>query len=459
MKELNDLYEKYKYPVPRYTSYPPATQFKDGYIADSYKSAIIQSNQHKPQNISVYVHIPFCKKLCHYCGCNSLLMKDDDRVGEYIEAVKTEINNVFALIDKSRKLSQIHFGGGTPNAIDHHYLGEIVNLIRSKVDSIEFPEIAIETNPAYLDYDYIQNLLDIGFNRFSFGIQDFNLEVLKYANRDSTVLPMADIFKFIKDRNPKASINLDFIYGLPGQTTESFLETMKTAAELKPDRLVTFSYAHVPWVNKNQIYLEKIGLPDPHEKMEMFAQSYELLKSFNYKPLGLDHFVLETDELYESIENYEVHRNFQGYCTRRTTGQVYGFGCSSISQLEMNYVQNVKMPDDYINLINQTGFAVWKGYDLSNEELIIRDTINYFMCNNLLDFDRISEMTNKSIDEILNVITFNPNKFDEFEQDGLIERKDGKIYVTEYGVIFIRNIAASLDPNFEEKENQYSRSV
>lgn len=462
MKEqlnLKMLNAKYNYPVPRYTSYPPANKFTDSISSDEYIELIEISNKWAPENISIYVHIPFCNKLCHYCGCNSMLMKSDDPVKEYVEALQLEIKLAGKHIDKSRKLSQIHFGGGTPNAINVEYLANIVQTLRDEFEFIDNPEIAIECNPAYLEYDYLDKLIEIGFNRFSFGVQDFNSKVLEYINRDASKIPLNELMGYIKKVNPKISINLDFIYGLPGQTVESFIETIENAISLRPDRLVTFSYAHVPWVNENQKQLEIIGLPSSDDKIEMFEQSYRLLQESAYSPIGLDHYVVEGDELYEAALSKELHRNFQGYCTRRTTGQVYAFGVSSITQLEKAYVQNSKLVGEYIQTVRSGSLPVKKCYKVSDEQLVIREIINELMCNKNFNLSKSSQNLGVEIEKIKSILKYKKENFDIFAKDGIINGEGEDFTVVDTGILFVRNIAAALDPAFEIKEGNYSKSV
>ena len=465
MKELKNLYRKYSNPVPRYTSYPPANHFADGINSDEYQQILTESNNWKPQNISTYIHIPFCKKMCHYCGCNMVLMKRKDPVCEYVDAILTEIKMVSQNIDKSRKLSQIHFGGGTPNAIESKELRRIVDALRNEFEFIDNAEIAIECNPAYLTHEYIDDLIDTGFNRISLGIQDFDEQVLKNSNREHSAIPLEELFSYLRSKKSDISINLDFIYGLPGQTVESFLATMEKAAELKPERLVTFSYAHVPWVNPKQKYLEKLGLPEPEDKIDMFTTTYEMLQTKGFLPIGMDHFVAPDDELHQAAVGKDLHRNFQGYCTRRTTGQVYAFGVSSITQLEKAYIQNVKTTDEYIETIEKGNLPVKKWYRLTEDEIVIREVINYLMCNKAVNWERICEnlqfqsIENADIPKIKEILNYDKDKLTTFVDDGIIEFEGENFTVQGLGILFIRNVAAALDPKFEVKEGHYSKSV
>lgn len=459
MKDISVLLEKYNSPVPRYTSYPPANYFTDNYSAEDYVTSVIESNHCQPRNISFYIHIPFCKRLCFFCGCNALPLMKDSPIRDYIDAVKSEIKLVSQYIDKSRLLSQIHFGGGTPNAIDIGYLSEITELIFSEFKPIENAEIAIECNPAFLDKEYAQELNKAGFNRYSLGIQDFNHNILKSVNREIPEIPISEIMAFLRDGNNKAMINLDFIYGLPGQTVYSFLKVMEEAVSLKPERLVTFSYAHVPWVNKAQKALEKTGLPNPLEKIEMFFSSYKMLKSNGYNPIGLDHYVLVQDELFKAFTEHKLHRNFQGYCTRETTGQVYAFGVSSISQLEKHYAQNNKSIPDYIESIKNLKLPIVKGYNLNQNEIIVREVINELMCNKKIDFGKLSQRLNITVNEIKSNLILDNDVLDNFAKDGIIELIENQITMTEEGILFIRNVAASLDPLLKKQSNSFSKSV
>ncbi|MFB6319441.1 oxygen-independent coproporphyrinogen III oxidase [Saccharicrinis sp. FJH54] len=459
MKEISELIEKYNAPVPRYTSYPPANFFNDAVGETEYVKMIEQSDADKSNLIAFYIHVPFCKKICFYCGCNACTIRNDDAVDDYFTTLHKEIDNIIARLDKNRKISQIHFGGGTPNAVDVSYLTAITGKLLRQFQTIEKPEIAIECNPAYLDNSYIQKLVAAGFNRFSLGIQDFDTEVLKTVNRQPSAVPVEDLVTYIKSLSPGISVNLDFIYGLPGQTVESFTETIRKAAAIRPDRLVTFSYAHVPWMKKHQQILEKKGLPGPGEKMDMFLGSRDILLEAGYKAIGLDHYVLPEDELNTALENNMLHRNFQGYCTKRTTGQVYAFGVSAISQLENGYTQNVKEIKQYKELIENGKLPVEKGYELTDNEAIVRDVITQVMCNDAFDMNAFSAQHGISPDQFLEITGFKEERLSEMISDGLIQYGDHRLQVNESGKLFIRNLAVLFDPAYKSKPMQYSKTV
>lgn len=452
-----ELLNKYSIPVPRYTSYPPANFFNESFTADSYKEAIIESNEQNPQHISIYIHIPFCYHMCYYCGCNSQLLKDKNVVKEYIEALKKEIRMVLPLLDHSRKISQIHYGGGTPTSQPVSVLKEINRIILSEFECIENPEIAIECHPGYLDENYWNDLIDAGFNRISIGIQDFNEEVLKASARKPSRMVIEDIIHILRSKG--ISVNMDFIYGLPLQTTESFAETINKAISLKPDRIVTFSYAHVPWVNELQKNLEKIGLPSVSTKNEIYETAKKLLIEAGYKTIGLDHFVLANDELYEALQTKSLHRNFQGYCTRHTTGQVYAFGNTGISQLSTAYSQNAKDLNTYISSVNEGKYPITKGYILNKEEQITREVIASLMCNYTVSWSDIANRMNMSEKEVRNALNYNKEQLFDFQKDGIIEFSEDYITVLPEAAPFVRNVAASLDKLMVNNEKRYSKSV
>ncbi|HEX2920787.1 MAG TPA: oxygen-independent coproporphyrinogen III oxidase [Bacteroidales bacterium] len=459
MQISEELLNKYNVPVPRYTSYPPANHFIEGFTPEDHIRMIVESNARKSQNVAIYIHIPFCKRICYYCGCNSCATGNGNLVKPYIEALKKEIRLASQYIDKTRKISQVHYGGGTPNSVDLSFIEEINELIFNEFDLIENPEIAIECNPEFLDFTNIDRLLKARFNRFSLGIQDFNETVLRNVNRSLSKIHPSELFVYIKKSSPGTGVNFDFIYGLPGQTAATFTETIEKAADIKPDRLVTFSYAHVPWLKKHQLILEKKGLPEAGEKMNMFLKSYNLLISRGYKPLGLDHFVLPEDDLYKAYIQNQLHRNFQGYCTRRTTGQVYAFGVTAISQFESGYIQNSKDIPQYIDSIEKGVLPVEKGYEITNDQKIARELINKLMCNKTIRFSEIAESLNVGSDDLKNAVNFDENRLYEFIDDGLLQYSGDEIDVTENGTMFIRNIAAVFDKEYQEQNRKYSKTV
>lgn len=453
-----NLIEKYNVPVPRYTSYPPANFFSSEYSEEEYRKAVALSNTEEPQNISIYLHIPFCPVLCHYCGCNTHITRNELLKENYLLALKNEIDLLKPLLDGSRKVSQIHWGGGTPNSLRADQIEDIMMFIRKRFRFIDHPEIAIECNPAHLDHAYVDKLLNLGFNRISLGIQDFSEQVLKTVNREIPVIPAREFVAQIKSSG-MAKVNLDFIYGLPLQTVDSFRQTMEKAVDLQPDRLVTFSYAHVPNIKKSQKILEKAGLTPPSEKIRMFENTYRMMKNAGYVPIGLDHFAREEDELSLALKNRSLHRNFQGYCTRETTGQVYAFGSTGISQLENGYAQNAKNVGRYMELVNQGKLTTEKGYSLSLEQKVIRHIITEIMCNQFISWEETSEKFCLSESEIKNITAYDEPMLKEFLDDQLLTITRDAVTITELGRFFVRNIAASFDPGLSKSAKTFSKAL
>jgi len=458
MQIRKELILKYNTAGPRYTSYPPANHFHDGITVENYQNAIVGSNTEYPRNISLYVHIPFCPRLCHFCGCTTSASRNVDLFRIYIDAVKKEINQVADLLDPERLVTQIHWGGGTPNAIPLFMVAEVMDLFRTRFTIAEHAEIAMECSPANLELDHVDLLASMGFNRLSLGIQDFDDQVLKLVNREPSKYPVPDIYKRMKKTGFKG-LNLDLIYGLPGQTLQGFSRSIEKVIEISPDRLVTFSYAHVPWVKSAQKILEEIGIPSAEEKLVLMETGFGKLTDSGYMPIGMDHYAKSGDDLYKALINKKLHRNFQGYCTRETTGQVYGFGSSSISQLEGGYYQNTKSIKQYIDRIQNTGWAVDRGYQVNENEKIIRTLINEVMCNLFVDFEEIGIQYGMDAAGVKQIVAFDPGKLRPFLEDELLEINGNKIRINPDGSMVVRNIAMIFDPQLSVTQNQYSKTI
>ncbi len=453
-----DIFKKYNRPGPRYTSYPPATFFQGGFTPAQYIEQIEISNHDKPQNISFYVHIPFCNRLCHFCGCTTGISQKEDVIRRYIDAIIKEIKTVSQYLDTNRKVSQIHWGGGTPNAINMGYIEEIMQVFHERFNFIEKPEIAVECHPGELDFKDIDRLAAAGFNRISLGVQDFDPAILKIVNRLPSKRPVEELVSYMKGKGFHG-VNLDLIYGLPGQTQESFAENIQKAIEVSPDRLATFSYAHVPWVKSAQKILEKRGLPNPDEKLQMFLEGLNALTAAGYVTIGMDHYAKASDDLSLALKNNTLHRNFQGYATRETTGQVYGFGSSSITQLWGSYIQNVKTFKQYIEEINKHGLAPDRAYVLTPENQVVREVITEIMCNGRMDFDEVAAQFGKQGDEIKEIVQFSPEKLQEFIDDQLVSIKGNTVNVHKEGFFVVRNIAMAFDPLLKTSDAMYSKTI
>ena len=458
METTTSFLEKYNKPGPRYTSYPPATSFHTGFKNKDLISALIQSNQEKPENISIYVHIPFCPQRCYFCGCNTTAYENDEIIRKYMDCILKEIDTITPYLNKSRKVTQIHWGGGTPNFIHLSLIKEVMDKINSHFLIGSECEIAIECNPAYLEMQDIDELAAMDFNRISLGVQDFDENVLNAVNRKPSKHPINKVIERIR-KNKFKGFNFDFIYGLPLQSLYSFNKNIEKAIALSPDRIVTFSYAHVPWFNDLQKNIEKYKLPDPGIKLNMLVSALNRITQKGYVPVGMDHFAKPTDDLAIAKKENKLHRNFQGYCTKETTGQVYAFGASSISQLGSAYSQNVKNVNQYISKIEDEGMAVDRGYHLSQPEQIIKEIISEIMCNGYLDFAEIANRFNRTAQDIKEIVAFDPVRFKPFEEDNLIRVSENKILVHADGMLVVRNVAMLLDPLINLGNSQFSKTI
>ena len=458
MKIDNKLLNKYNKKGPRYTSYPPATHFSEKYDDKDFINSVIKSNNENPQNVSIYIHIPFCPQICHFCGCTTESGFTKPFLERYVDALIKEIEFVSKYINNDRKLTQIHWGGGTPNAISLKYIQRITEKILMCFNLNDEYEMAIECSPAHLDYRHIELLKSYGFNRISLGIQDFDGKVLDAINRRRPKRPISKMVEKIHSEGFRGT-NIDLVYGLPLQTVKNFNKTIEKAIDLNTDRIVTFSYAHVPSILPRQKILENIGFPSAEEKAEMYNNAYKKFTDAGYVPIGMDHFCRPDDEFYLALKNNQLHRNFQGYCTTRTTGQVYGFGASSISQLFSAYSQNVKNAAQYIKMINQKNTAVLRGYNLERNEKIIRDVINSVMCNYYVDFSEIAKKYESDSDEIKEIVGFDNEKFKDFVDLNFMKIENDKIIIYDNARLYIRNIAMEFDPLLNKKIGTYSKTI
>ena len=451
-----DIIQKYNRPVPRYTSYPPANYFAPCSEAD-YLTMCELSDNALQNNISFYLHIPFCRHLCHYCGCNSYPMAKPEMVKAYVEALHREIDLVASHISNDRKISQIHYGGGSPTSIPISMIRELNEHLLSIAPTIDRPEIAIECHPGYLTANDWQQLTECGFTRYSLGIQDLKTDVLKTVNRRPSMVDIGEILQIL--RSSGATVNFDFIYGLPLQSADSFRQTIEQAASLRPDRLVTFSYAHLPRLFPRQQILDKVGLPSDSEKKLMYEVASQILVAAGYKPIGLDHFVLPDDELAVALDKGQLHRNFQGYCTRRTTAQVYAFGVTAISQLDDGYAQNGRDIAEYIDTINSGRLYIQRGYRLTEQEKMVREVIETLMCNYSLRWSDVASRMGVSVDEIRKTCQYDETVIGQMATDGLIIFDADQIIMNSDGRPFVRSVAAALDPLMKNTDKQFSRPI
>ncbi len=449
----------YNVSAPRYTSYPPANYFKASNEFLRVEELIQASNDSETDNVSFYFHIPFCPIQCLYCGCQMEIGVKKDAKERYFDNLFEEMDRTLPLINKNRPVSQIHFGGGTPNAVPYHYLKQILDKIRERFELSESTEIAIECDPSLLIKKRVTELCEMGFNRISLGIQDIHQKVLDSVERKNTIVPLEELVPFCREQGMK-SVNLDLIYGLPYQSRESFRETINKILQIAPDRLATFAYAHVPWVKEQQNKMPVDELPDAEERVEIHCQTVEMMTQAGYEWVGMDHFALPSDSLGRALNEGTLKRNFQGYCTKEHTGQVYGFGASSISQLDSCFYQNAKESLDYSNKMESKEGVIVKLYELSKEEKYISKIIEELMCNGVVDFSQ--SWTHSGLDvRKLAVESRFSTQLEMLKKEDLIDLQENVLKLTEKGKWVPRYVAMHLDPLLQEKTEtkKFSQSL
>lgn len=446
-----DFLLKYNTNAPRYTSYPPANLFRQAKDKTQVERVWRASNGLSPQNVSFYFHVPFCERRCLFCGCTSEVMPRPDFRDRYFRALFSEMDEKLPWIDAKRPVTQVHFGGGTPTSVPLSYLEAVLGKLKERFELAPHAEIAIECNPASIDEKKLRELARIGFNRVSYGIQDFDPEVLKNIGRSPSLLPVKDLLGLSRELNFRG-INLDLIYGLPSQTESGFYRSVESAIDAHPDRVALYSYAHVPWLKKAQKALELFPLPSPHEKLGFFLEARGMFAKAGFRDVGMDHFVDPEDSLYKALARGKLHRNFQGYCTRETTGEVYAFGSSGISQLDNAYTQNVHESARYVELVESNALTEIRCEELSSAERVIRDCIERLMCNRKLAVTP----------EEKQVIGEGWERLCALERENLLKVvSDFEVEATELGTLVIRYLAMQIDPLMQgaKREGIFSKTI
>ncbi|GAB1541481.1 oxygen-independent coproporphyrinogen III oxidase [Scytonema sp. NUACC21] len=448
-----DIIKKYDTPVPRYTSYPPATELTEEFTESNFQDAIAASNQRKSP-LSLYFHIPFCQSACYFCGCNVVISNNKNIAKPYVEYLARDIRKTGSLIDSDRKVVQMHWGGGTPNYLSLEQVEELWTNITQQFDFSPRAEISIEINPRYIDKDYIFFLRKLGFNRISFGIQDFNTQVQAAVNRIQPEDMLFDVMSWIKEAQFE-SVNVDLIYGLPYQTVQSFEETLRKTMALNPDRIAVFNFAYVPWLKPVQKNIPEDALPKAEEKLEILKMTVEELTNHQYLFIGMDHFAKPNDELAASQRDRTLKRNFQGYTTLGQA-ELFGFGATSISMLEDTYAQNHKQLKDYYQAIDTGILPTSRGIKLNRDDILRREVIMCLMCHFQLYKQDIEDKFGIKFDEYFAIEL---EQLKRLEADGLVRLSKNHISVTEIGRFLVRNIAVLFDTHIRKQEKRFSRAI
>ena len=438
-----DLVRKYDVTGPRYTSYPSALQFSEQVDSQAYREAAAASNEDMvPKPLSLYVHVPFCRVVCFYCGCNKVITANYSRAQAYVARLKREITSQAALFDSDRQVEQLHFGGGTPTYLNGDDLVNVVSALSEAfpMDRSSRREFSIEIDPRTCDTDKVALLAELGFNRMSLGVQDFDPDVQKAVNRIQTVEQTETVIQAAR-RSGFHSLNLDLIYGLPKQTPETFDRTLDRVLALRPERLAVYNYAHLPHLFKVQQRIRAEDIPDAEAKLAILELTIRRLGEAGYVYIGMDHFALPDDELAVAQRRGGLHRNFQGYSTRAECDLV-GLGVSSIGKVGEGFFQNRKEPDSYAAAIDGGNLAVFRGYLLNDDDRIRRDVISAIMCHSRVEFAAVER--DHGID-FREYFRDDLQRLEPLAEDGLVELQRDAVQVTPRGRMFLRNVGMAFD--------------
>jgi len=445
-----ELLRKYDVSGPRYTSYPTADRFVEAFTEDAYKQALEQRRVGgMALPLSIYVHIPFCESLCFYCACNKIITKRHERGTEYLRYLSREIDLHVEHLGLGQTITQLHLGGGSPTFFSDDELTELMSMLRRSFVLAPGGEYSIEVDPRTVDEKRLEHLAALGFNRLSFGVQDFDAEVQKAVHR---IQPAEQVFALVDaaHRLNFESVNVDLIYGLPKQTPESFARTLAQVAQLKPDRIALYAYAHLPARFKPQRRIHASEIPAAPAKIAMLSGAISTFLSAGYVYVGMDHFALPTDALAVAKRQGRLHRNFQGYSTQPDCDLI-GLGVSAIGRVGATYSQNAKTLDEYYDFLNQGRFPVVRGLALSRDDLVRRAVIMALMCQGRLQYESI---------ELAFMIDFKSyfaselEALKELESAGMVELDDSGIQITSSGWFFVRAVAMLFDRYLQIDRNR-----
>lgn len=435
---MSSLIDKYNIPGPRYTSYPTVPYWEnENFTSEKWQDTVIRAfnESNAEEGISIYIHLPFCEQLCTFCACHKRITKQHSVETPYLESVLKEWNLYLNLFSQKPKLKELHLGGGTPTFFSPENLKILLEGIFSTVEIAENPEFSFEGHPNNTTKEHLKTLYDLGFRRCSFGVQDYDLKVQKAINRVQPFENVKNVTEWAREIGYR-SVSHDLVFGLPHQSWEAMEFTIRKTLELKPDRLAFYSYAHVPWIKGvGQRGFDENDLPSGEEKRKLYENGKKLLEDLGYIEVGMDHFSLATDDLYQSLVHKKLHRNFMGY-TSSNTQLMVGLGMSAISDSWYGFAQNEKTVEEYQKSVEEGNIPVFRGHILNGEDLIIRRHILNIMCQ--LETEFTDKNTFAELPEAL-------EKLKEMQEDGLIELSDNYVKITEKGRVFTRNVAMAFD--------------
>lgn len=437
------LIRRYDQSGPRYTSYPTAAQFHANISEDDYRRWAKHSNEDPiPRPLSLYFHIPFCDTVCFYCACTKVVTKDHSRAARYIDYLGKELELQAPLFDRDRQVTQLHWGGGTPTFLNNDEIRRLMDMTRQHFSllSDDSGEYSIEIDPRSVDDLKLQVLREAGFNRISLGVQDFNPDIQKAVNRIQDLTTTLGVLNTARALGYK-SINMDLIYGLPLQTTETFSDTLRSTIDMGPDRIAVYNYAHLPTRFKPQRRIDEADLPSPQTRLDILQKTIQLLTDAGYVYIGMDHFARPDDELAIAQENGTLHRNFQGYSTHSDCDLV-AIGMSSIGHVCDNYNQNVRDLEQYYALLDEGKLPLDRGIELEPDDLLRREIITLLICNFVLDIRALEKKWRFSFAQRFEKELAELKKM---QDDGLLSIDEEMIRVQPAGRLLVRNICMVFD--------------
>ena len=453
------LIKRYDIAGPRYTSYPTAVQFMEGFDAEAYlRYTTASNNELIPKPLSLYVHLPFCHSLCYYCGCMKKVTRHTHQATHYLGLLEQEIEMQGRLFDHDREVVQLHFGGGTPTYHDDDQLSALMATLGThfSLSSDEEREFSIEVDPRTVGNERLAHLAEIGFNRISLGVQDIDPKVQEAVNRIQD--PQATLDMVAESRRLGFnSVSIDLIYGLPLQTVDSFSRTIDTVVAARPDRLAVYNYAHLPHIFRAQRMIDAKNIPSPETKLQLMELTIDKLTAHGYVYIGMDHFALPDDELTIAQREGGLQRNFQGYSTRRECDLV-GLGVSAIGKVGDCYAQNLKDIPSYQSVVAEGELPIWRGVSLTTEDRLRRSVIESIMCHGEVQFDRFE--ANFAID-FHDHFALELSHLRQLETDGLLTMGDDEFRVTPEGRLLVRAIAMIFDEYLQapQTEPKFSRVI
>jgi oxygen-independent coproporphyrinogen-3 oxidase len=452
-----ELIRKYDRPGPRYTSYPTAPEWSDAFKAEQYAQHLARADGERGP-LSIYVHLPFCREMCRFCGCNVVATHDRSRADAYLDLLEREVALIAARLPHRREATQLHWGGGTPTFLDSRQLTRCHEILARQFQLTGDAEQAIEIDPAITTREQIDTLARLGFNRISMGVQDFDARVQQVVGRIQGEKETAELVEAAR-RNGFKGVNLDLIYGLPYQTPETWRDTLQRILAIHPDRLAVFGFAYVPWAKPHQRLLPQEALPRTEQRVELFLQAVETFTSAGYRLIGLDHFALESDELARAQREGYLTRNFQGYTVRPASDTV-AFGVSSISDIGGAYAQNSHRLKEWGDLVAAGVLPVERGASVTADDVLRRFVINRVMCLLRLDLREVAERFGPAARQAIEASL--RGGVDELAEDGLVTFDGDVLRVLPLGQLLVRNVAMLFDaylPRHAGQKQTFSRTV